>query len=154
MRPVPQTFLLCLIVALCVLCSWQWQRETKLRQIAGQQAAELQRLKAERDEIESRVRAADAEILRLTGSLNELRGNSVAKHEHEEVLQANAAMRDAIAKQNALVMEQNAAITRANDAIQRGNETIKNLTAERDALAKRINEVTDKYNALAKKAGE
>jgi chromosome segregation ATPase len=153
MRPVPASFLLILIVALCVLCSWQWQREMGLRKIVNRQAAELQVLQAERDEIESRVRAADAEILRLTGSLNELRTNSVAKQEHEELVDQARRMNEAITKQNAMITEQNEAIAKANESIQRANETIKSLTTERDGLVKRINEVTEKYNALAKKGG-
>lgn len=151
MRPVPASFLLILIVALCVLCSWQWQREMGLRKIVNRQATELQTLQAERDEIESRVRAADAEILRLTGSMNELRGNSVAKQEHDDLLDQARRMNEAITKQNTMITEQNEAIAKANESIQRANETIKNLTTERDELVRRINEVTDKYNALAKK---
>jgi hypothetical protein len=118
MRPVPASFLLILIVALCVLCSWQWQREMGLRTIVNRQAGELQVLQAERDEIESRVRAADAEILRLTGSLHELRGNSVARQEHEELLDQAKRMNEAIGKQSALITEQNEAIAKANEAIQ------------------------------------
>jgi methyl-accepting chemotaxis protein len=153
MRPVPATFLLTLIVALCVLCAWQWNREVQLRKIVVDQRGELESLRASRDEIETRVRTADAEILRLTGSLNELRGNSVPKLEHEEVLEQSKRMSDAITKQNALITEQNESIAKANAGIQQANETIKKVTTERDGLAKQLNEVTERYNALAKKGG-
>ena len=121
MRPVPLSFLLTLIVALCVLCAWQWQREIELRKIVAQQGGELQSLRAQRDEIDARVEAADAEILRLTGSLNELRASSVAKQEHEELLLQAKQMSEAITKQNALITEQNDSITKANEAIQKSH---------------------------------
>ena len=41
------------------------------------------------------------------------------------------------------------ALTAANTAIQQANQTIQKLTAERDALAKRLNDTTAKYNKLA-----
>ena len=153
MRPVPASFLLTLIVALCALCAWQWNREVALRKIVVEQRGELESLRASRDEIETRVRTADAEILRLTGSLNELRTNSIPKQEHEDVQDQNKRMSEAIAKQNALITEQNESIAKANTAIQQANETIKKVTTERDGLAKQLNEVTERYNALARKGG-
>ncbi len=153
MRPVPPTLLLGLISALCVLCAWQWHRENELRGIVSQQQIDLDALRAQRDEIEQRVRAADADILRLTASLEELRGNSVSRQEHEDVLSSNAQMREAIERQNAMLKQQNEAIEKANDAIQQVNETVKKVTAERDALAAQLNAVTEKYNALARKGG-
>ena len=152
MRPVPSPVLITLLVLLCALCAWQWHRETGLRRIVAQRLEEVTELRAERDEIETRVKAADAEILRLTASLNELRTTSVAKVQHDEVLSANAQMRGSVEKQNALILQQNEALTRANESIQRANDTIKSLTAERDSLAKRVNEVTALYNKLANPA--
>ena len=151
MRPVPVPFLLTLVVGLCFLCAWQWHRETELRKIVVAQREELDLLKAEREEVDTRVRAADAEILRLTGSLNEVRANSVSKQEHEDLSQQNKRMGEMIEKQNALITSQNESIAKANTGIEQANESIKKLTGERDALAKRINEVTERYNALAKK---
>lgn len=151
MRPVPASFLLTLIVALCLLCAWQWNREVELRKVIADERSRLESLQVERDEIEARVRTADAAILQLTGSLNELRANSISKKEQEEVMGQNKRMSEVIGKQSTLITDQNASINKANTAIQQANETIKKVTMERDGLAKQLNEVTARYNALAKK---
>lgn len=153
MKPVPSSLLLVLLLALCGLCAWQWHRESELRKLHIAAMSEVVHLATQRDELEVRVKAADAEILRLTGALAELRANSVAKQLHEEVLTANTAMRDSIEKQNRVILEQNNSITKANTAIQQANENLKKVVVEREALAKRVNEVTALYNALAKKGG-
>lgn len=149
MRPVPTFVLLLLLVALCGLCAWQWGRESKLREYALSQRDAATTLTAERDELETRVKAADGEILRLTGALSELRVTSVSKQEHDEVLAANTQMRESVEKQNLLLTQQNEAIQKQNEAIAKANESITKLAAERDDLAKRLNEVTAQYNKLA-----
>lgn len=149
MRPVPTFVLLSLLVALCGLCAWQWARESRLREYALSQRNAVTSLTAEREELETRVKAADGEILRLTGSVNELRTTSVSKLQHEEVLQANAQMRESVEKQNLLLVQQNEAIQKQNQAIAKANEGITRLSTERDDLARRLNEVTALYNKLA-----
>jgi chromosome segregation ATPase len=152
-KPVPQSIMLVLLLALCCLCAWQWHRESGLRTLASAHLATLASVTSQRDDLESRVKAADAEILRLTGTLAELRSNSVSKQVHEELSAANITMREGIEKQNTVGKEQNEMITKAGDAIRQANDSIKTITAERDSLATRLNEVTAKYNALAKKGG-
>lgn len=153
MRPVPASFLLTLLIALCVLCAWQWHRENSLRKVIMERSEAFAVLEAERAEIETRVKATDAEILRLTGLVSELRTNSVSKVERDDLVKANTQMRESIEKQNAVVKELNESVTKANASIQQANENVKKLAAERDELAKKVNEVTERYNALAKKGG-
>jgi chromosome segregation ATPase len=153
MRPVPPAFLISLIVLLCALCAWQWHREVGLRTIALRQDGELAGIRAAHAELETRVKAADAEILRLTSSMNELRTNSVSKQQHDEALTVNTQMREDIGKQNEVIKQQNESITAANVSIEKANESIAKLTSERDRLAKQLNDVTAQYNALAKKSG-
>lgn len=153
MKPVPSSLLIVLILALCGLCAWQWHRETELRLIVKAKLMALEQVTAQRDDLESRVKAADAEILRLTGALAELRANSVAKQLHEDVVAANTQMRETLGKQNAVITEQNERLAKANVAILQANENLMKVTAERDSLAKKVNEVTALYNALAKKGG-
>ncbi|CAN5135316.1 hypothetical protein BH23VER1_BH23VER1_32090 [soil metagenome] len=149
MRPIPTPVLLALLLALCALSAWQWHREGELRTLARDQASDLASLNAERDELEARTKAADAEILRLTGSLSDLRTNSVAAAENEETLESNAQLSEAVRERNTLITEQNEAITEANAAIETANATITKLAAERDDLAEKLNEVTARYNKLA-----
>ncbi len=148
MRPIPSSFLIILLLAFCGLCAWQWHREAELRQIVAKQSIELAALTSERQEIDARVKAADAEILRLTGSLNDLRTNSVGRQEHDDVIQANTQMRVSIETQNKVIKEQNEKLTAASASILQANETIKKLTTERDTTAKKLNEVTALVNKL------
>jgi methyl-accepting chemotaxis protein len=148
MRPVPQAILVVLLAALCGLCAVQWWRESALRETAVAQRDALGTLTGERDDLTSRMKAADAEILRLTAAFTDLRANSVSQQAHEETAQANAHLRESVEKQNAAIKEQNEAIAKQNLAVQQVNENLRKLAAERDELAKRVNEVTGLYNKL------
>jgi len=148
MRPVPQSILIALLAALCGLCAVQWWRESGLRGIAVRQHGDLAKITGERDDLAARMKAVDAEILRLTAALTDLRANSVSQQVHEEVTRANQQLRDAVGKQNATIKEQNEAITNQNNAVRQANDNVKKLASERDDLAKRINEVTALYNKL------
>lgn len=150
MKPVPNILLLVLLIALCGLCAWQWDRESNLRLLLKDKITAVNALTTQRDELETRVKAADAEVLRITASLAELRANSVSKDIHAEALQANTLLRENVTKQNAAITQQNELITRQNTSIQQANESLKKLVIERDDLAKRINEVTAMYNKLVK----
>lgn len=156
MRPVSSLVLTLLLIALCGLCGVQWWRESELRRLAEKQRDDIVRHEATQMEQESRIKAADGEILRLTGSLAELRTNSVSKEEFEELKEAAENHVAVINKQNETILQQNENITKQNEALERfnaavlqANETIKTLTNQRDDLAKRLNEVTAQYNKLA-----
>lgn len=148
-RPVPLSFLLLLLLSLCGLCAWQWKREDDFRDLTRRQQAEIASIRKELDETSTRAKAADAEILRLTGSLSELRTSSVAKTQHEEVLDAAQKMKESILKQNAALKEQQDALAKASTSITTANETIKSLVTERDAVAKKLNALTLEFNKLA-----
>lgn len=150
MKPVPNIVLSLLLVALCGLCAWQWDRESKLRLQLKAKIMAVNVLTTQRDELETRVKAADAEVLRITASLTELRANSVSKDTHAEALQANTLLRESVTKQNAAVTLQNELLTNQNASIQQANGSLKKLAAARDDLAKRLNEVTAMYNKLVK----
>lgn len=154
MKPVANSVLLILLLALCGLCAWQWQRETLLRGIAMDLQSALVSLQQEKADLDARVQAANAEILRLTGALSELRSNSVDKHEHAALATASETMRETLEKQRAAIHERNESLLKASGSIQQANETIKELTKERDGLAKRLNDLTAKYNEMAKKGSQ
>lgn len=148
MKPVPNIVLSMLLVALCGLCAWQWDRESKLRNVVSSQREQITRLTTQCDELEARVKAADAEVLRITSSLAELRANSVSKETHAEALQANSLLRENLVKQNTAITQQNELITKQNASIEQANDGLKKLASERDDLAKRLNAVTALYNQL------
>ncbi|MEK0444965.1 MAG: hypothetical protein RLZZ399_286 [Verrucomicrobiota bacterium] len=148
-RPVPLSFLLLLLIGLCGLCSWQWSRENDFRELTRRQHAEITSLHKELDETSARAKAADAEILRLTASLSELRTDSVPKTQYEETADAARKMRDSILKQNAALKEQQEALAKANQAIAQANQSIQSLAKERDGVVKKLNALTLEYNKLA-----
>jgi DNA repair exonuclease SbcCD ATPase subunit len=150
MKPVPNILLSALLLALCGLCFWQWHREGQLRALVAAQAEQVSVLSAKRDDLEARVKAADAEVLRITASLAELRASSVSKDVHDEALQANTTLRESVLKQNAAITQQNELITKQNTSIQQANDNLKKLITERDDIAKRLNDLTALYNKLAK----
>ncbi|MEY4483835.1 MAG: hypothetical protein RL693_1287 [Verrucomicrobiota bacterium] len=152
MKPVPNRILSLLLFALCGLLAWQWARESKLRLLLNNKVTESNQYASQREELESRVKAADAELLRISGSLGELRSNSVSKEIHTEAQEANTALRDTAIRQNAAITQQNEFINKQNDGVQKANDNIRKLTTERDELAKRLNDVTAKYNELIKKS--
>ncbi|MEY4483214.1 MAG: hypothetical protein RL693_666 [Verrucomicrobiota bacterium] len=157
MRPISQPILILLIAILCSLCVWQWWRESSLREITVQQRNEISKLSTERQEMESRIKEADMEILRLTSSVTDLRTNSVSKEALDELAQNRKRLQETLEKQSLLlrqqnesIVTQNEALTTQNIAIKQANETIKKLVEDRDKLVKQINEVTLRYNELAK----
>jgi predicted nucleic acid-binding Zn-ribbon protein len=154
MKPISNLVLCVLLLALCCLCAWQWHHETALRKLYDKALAEVALLNNERNELETRVKAADGEILRLTAAQAELRANSVSKQLHEEAVTANTTMRGLIEKQNTTITTQNEQLTKAAEAIEQANTTIQKLTTERTSLTTRLNEVTTKYNDLVKKVGQ
>lgn len=148
MRPVPPALLLALLLGLCALCGVQWWRESVLRELAAGQARELAGAAAERGELVGRLKAADAEILRLTAAHSDLRSNSVSAQVHEEAIEAARNLREAAEKLGGALRERDAALARQNAAVGQANESIRKLAAERDDLARRLNEVTARHNKL------
>lgn len=160
MRPVSSYILSILLLAICGLCGYQWWRETELRRLAQNQRDELLRHEAKDVEQETRIKSADAEILRLTGTLSELRSTSVSKEEFEELKSAAESHVASINKQNEIILQQNEAIRKQNEIVEqlnssvlKANDTIKRLVEQRDQLAQRLNDLTQRYNKLANPGG-
>jgi|GEM_PF-1874154 len=153
MRPVPSLILTVLLLALCGLCGWQWWRENELRKIAKEQRDQIVRMEATVQEQDARIKAADAEVLRLTGSLAELRTNSVAKQDFDELKTAATQHVETINKQNEIIEQQNGVVEQLNASVLKANASIKSLASQRDELVKRVNDVTDQYNKLANPEG-
>ena len=149
MKSAPVPLLSCLLLALCVLCGWQWQRENSLRHISQHAQQELQQLRAEQAEREARVEAANAEILRLTGTLTELRAASVSRSELETAHNEQTRLQLELDQKSKVLAEQNAIVHQANRTIESANESIRRLTQERDATVQKLNALQAKYNQLA-----
>jgi hypothetical protein len=150
-RPVPLGILLLLLTGLCGLCAWQWNREELLRDLTRRQLAETGDLRKALEEHSARAKAADAEILRLTEALSEIKTASVAKTQYEEALAAAQTMREGVLKQNAALKEQQEALLKANAAVAQANQSIEKLAAERNGLTQKLNALTLQYNKLVKR---
>ncbi|MFZ4766118.1 MAG: hypothetical protein ACOYMN_14300 [Roseimicrobium sp.] len=151
MRPVPTGFIHALVVALCALCVVQWWRESQLRELLLELETRHVALQQEFDRVTERAKVADAEILRVTGALADLRATSVPAEAHEETLHAVETMRCQLDLAQGALVEQSAAWKTHALTVKEANEAIRKLIGERDGLAKRLNEVTERYNALVAK---
>jgi hypothetical protein len=150
-RPVPLAILLLLLAGLCGLCAWQWNREELLRDLARRQTAEIADLRKSLDENSARSKAADAEILRLTEALADIKIASVSKTQYDESLAAAQTMREGVLKQNAALKEQQDLLLKANAAVAQANQSIEKLSTERNGLTQKLNALTLQYNKLVKR---
>ena len=150
-RPVPLGILLLLLLGLCGLCAWQWNREELLRDLTRRQLAENTDLRKAFEENSARAKAADAEILRLTETLSEIKTASVAKSQYDEALAAAQTLREGVLKQNAALKDQQEALLKSNAAVTQANQAIEKLAAERDGLTQKLNALTLQYNKLVKR---
>ena len=150
-RPVPLGILLLLLLGLCGLCAWQWNREEQLRDLTRRQLAENADLRKALDENSARAKAGDAEILRLTETLSDIKTASVAKSQYDEALAAAQTMREGVLKQNAALKEQQEALLKANAAVAQANQSVEKLAAERDGFIQKLNALTLQYNKLVKR---
>ena len=148
MRPLPTWFLLGLLVALCGLCGWQWHRETTLRRLSEATANEAAVARAAAAELTDHAKSTDAEILRLTGALSELKSTSVSQAQHEEANAAIEQLKTTLQEATNRLTQQQTALMQQNGLLEQSNATIQKLTAEREALVKRLNETTANYNKL------
>jgi hypothetical protein len=148
MKPLPLKGLLGLLVALCLLCGWQFYREFGLREWNENLADRTVRLQVEVQELNSRAKAADAEYLRLTGALNELKATSIDRATHDAMVEANKKMAEGVEKQNAYISEQTNALEKAVAAVKQAQEQVAGLLKERDAVVKRLNDTVASYNKL------
>jgi predicted nuclease with TOPRIM domain len=144
-RSAPIIFI-ALVAAFCGLCLWQWQRESALRDLAVGQERELIELRSDCADAEFRAQVANAEILRLTGAVSELRQNTVPQQTLDETRAALQELRDHVAKQAAAITQRDQNLTKMNETTVQANAMMKKLTQERDELARRLNEVTRLYN--------
>ena len=140
-----RTLLLLLLPAMCLLCGVQWWRESQLRELSLTQRQELVAIQAKSEQLNERVKAADAEILRLTADLNDLRATSVPKTDLEAAVATGE-------KLKAQLQTASEALTRQNAAIEKANQIIQKTATERDELARKANELAEKYNGLVKKS--
>ena len=150
-RPVPLGILLLLLLGLCGLCAWQWNREELLRDLTRRQLAENTDLRKALEENSARAKAGDAEILRLTETLSEIKTASVAKSQYDEALAAAQTLREGVLKQNTALKDQQEALLKSNAAVTQANQAIEKLAAERDGLTQKLTALTLQYNKLVKR---
>lgn len=167
------TLLVLILLSLCGICVFQWQREFRLRatidhlsnllieenklRVAAedkveQYGREIERLNNLRKEIEVRLLDATEQVKLLTEDQS-ARGYSIAVLMNEAIRSGNeleAYKRiagqgsDALKKHNDTVAEQNSAIEKAN--IQ-----LKQLVRERDEAITKLNARTQEFNELVQK---
>jgi uncharacterized phage infection (PIP) family protein YhgE len=139
MKPVPLWFLLALLLGLTGLCVWQWHREFSLRTEYSLQQSQLQRTEIARHELESRVKAADMEILNLTATIAVLKRSTISA---EKLASAETQAAKAIEA----LKQRDEAIAAQNKLIQQANANLSQVSSERDKAVLKLNEQTKKLN--------
>lgn len=144
-----------LTLALAALCFWQWQKESNLMASLRQTRGALVRAEALAKEETSRADAAMTRHLEALARAEELNRAREVERAELETLRRAAAERDAFAAKlgeaKALIRQANENTAKANENARTATATITRLTAERDDLARRLNERTEAYNALVKR---
>jgi chromosome segregation ATPase len=145
-------------LSLCVLCAFQWVRESHLRkEIADLQHSVYQKLEAIQN-LESQLKQTKEDVTRLDSLRVQLSG--IIKTNKEEILNLTKyseklekeidAAKAQIAVYKDAVDKANDNIKRQNEDIKKQNEDMKQLAADRNATVEKYNKVVDQYNDLVK----
>ena len=142
-------------LALCGLAVAQWFREAEVRRLHTAAGSALDTARADLAALRDTLTARDAEVVRLTALQQAtVAERDAAKQEVVALTEKLAALTAAGPPPNPeAVAKRNAEITAQNEALARQNEALKKLAAERDDLARRLDERTKEWNALVKKTG-
>lgn len=141
MSRILQICLMILTTALCGVCVLQWQREGRAAVREQALAREIQALQADRVVQTEKLAAWDQEITRLNDALTAQAATGKASTELQAEL--TAATRQ--------LEQKTAAVTQLSAAGETLRTQSQKALDERDALARRLNERTAEFNALAAK---
>jgi chromosome segregation ATPase len=159
MKYVLQNLLICFALALCGLVAVQWIRETGLRQQLKSLDNATRTQRETVQNLESKIRGNEAEIVRLDSLKNEL--NAMVKSNRLEVSRLTSELEKATvengrslaqlqAHQQAL-QTANENLTRQNEEISKQNARINALIQERNDLVIKFNSLTTNYSALVER---
>jgi chromosome segregation ATPase len=174
-KPLPLV-VMALALALCGLCLVQWVREANLRKQLGTLTQENADKTSTIATLESRLKAWEADIQRLSARVDELKA-AESTHNAALILAERARAKteidlvqsreeaDAYKKgfdaQNENLKRQNASIAQQNQVIEEQNGLLKELGEERNKAVEQLNArtrdfngVVEKYNALVKQIEE
>ncbi len=159
MKNFLQNMLICLALALCVLCAWQWYLQTLLHSQGEALQKTLFKQAAEIQGYTNSIKNMDAEIAGLSTRINELKqaamtNEQAALEQKREILRLRTSgevMSNQIAGYKTVVDKLEARLKEASEGISRQNNAIKQLVAGRDDAIKRYNDSIKERNALAAK---
>ena len=144
-----------LTLGLAVLCFWQWQRESSLTSELRQSRQALAAAESKAKDETNRADAATARHLETLARIEELNRVRQTDQAELEKLRRVDAERDALAtafeEAKSRIQQANDTIAKANENSKTASESITRLAAERDDLARRLNDRTEAYNALVKR---
>ncbi|MDB6133729.1 MAG: hypothetical protein JWM59_1972 [Verrucomicrobiales bacterium] len=155
--------LIAVSLALCMLVVAQWTQDSKLRRKLSGMDERIMVAEATASDLQDKVRMWEAEIARLTENAK----TAAAREEEQkkEIERLNGILKERDAAQATVVPEDYAAnlknlgeeINKRNESIAKLNTSVQKLMRERDDFADRLNartrefnELTAKYNKLAK----
>jgi len=139
------------IIVLCLLCAMQWQvnSQVNLRANSLEETRQQQQAKLEENQRTIKAYTSDLEDFRQRLSLSETQLKDLDDKLAHEIAERNqiAAERDdlkvALGKWMSAVADRDKTIAQARDLLQK-------LATERNDAVQKLNDLTDKYNTLAK----
>jgi chromosome segregation ATPase len=159
MKNFLQNMLICLALALCGLCAWQWYVQTLLHNQGEALQLTLSRQAAEIQGYTNSIKNMDAEIAGLSTRVNELKqaamtNEQAALEQQNEIFRLHTSgevMSNEIAGYKVVVDKLDARLKATSEGIVKQNDAIKKLIAERDDAIKKCNASIKERNALAGK---
>ena len=158
MQKFQSNLLIVFALCLCVLCAFQWVRESHLRTEIEKLNKIVYKNKEAIQNLEATIKRGEAEITRLDALKNELietvrtnRQEILTLTKYSEKLEKEAeaskaqinVYKDAIEKANDNLRKQ-------NESIKQQNEQLKQLAEDRNAAVEKYNKAVEQYNELVK----
>lgn len=155
--------LIAVSLALCVLVVAQWAQDSNLRRKLPAMNEKIMVAEATASDLQDKVRMWEAEIARLTE--NAKTAAASGEEQKKEIERLNGILKERDAAEAAAVPDDYAAnlknlgeeISKRNESITKLNTSVQKLMKERDDFADRLNartrefnELTAKYNKLAR----
>jgi chromosome segregation ATPase len=162
MKHFQQNLLILLACGLCLLCTWQWYRQTRQRmQIQDLSRLVYEKSVAVRDATNS-IATLNHQIAQMDSRLTELRETARTnaevivslKRRRDGLETANEGLTNEIAQYQQAVDAMTTKLKAAYDGINKQNAALQELVAQRDEFVKKYNDSVQERNGIVAKYNE
>jgi chromosome segregation ATPase len=159
MKNFQQNLLVVLALLLCGLCAFQWRLQSLQRERIETFGRKIYERDVAIQEYTNRIQNLDRQAAQWDSGVTELRAqvitneqnNLAQRREINRLRLANESLTNQVAQYTNLVATMEAKLGEAYDGVKKQNAAIKELVAQRDDLAQKLNEsVKDRNEIVAK----